>query len=131
MTNVEFDGAVSGGAVSGDAEASETGSSGLGSSGLGSSGLGSSGAVASGAERAIRRPRIRFGTISWGLIVGLGGTALLWLLVTPGARSELVQWVLDLEPGIAILLAVVAAGAILLLLGVLALIRQRQVRAEG
>lgn len=119
--NAEFDGVVSGGAVVSGTEASETGSS----------GLGSSGAVASGAERVIRRPRIRFGTISWGLIVGLGGAALLWLLVTPGARSELVQWVLDLEPGIAILLAVVAAGAILLLLGVLALIRQRQVRAEG
>lgn len=126
MTNAEFDGVVSGGAVasgpqSGDAVAGETESDGLGTSGRESN----------GAERAIRRPRIRFGTISWGLIVGLGGAALLRLLVTPGARSELVQWALDLQPGIAILLAVVAAGAILLLLGVLALIRQRQVRAEG
>lgn len=126
MTNAEFGGAASGGAVasgpqSGDAVAGETESNGLGTSGRESS----------GAERAIRRPRIRFGTISWGLIVGVGGAALLWLLVTPGARSELVQWVLDLQPGIAILLAVVAVGAILLLLGVLALIRQRQVRARS
>lgn len=123
MTNVDLDGVASGGAVasgpqSGDAVA-------------GSNGLGSAGPESSGAERATRRPRIRFGTISWGLIVGVGGAALLWLLVTPGARSELVQWVLDLQPGIAILLVVVAVGAIILLLGVLALIRQRQVRARS
>ena len=77
-----------------------------------------------------RRPRVRFGTISWGLIVGLGACALLVLLLSPGARSELVQWVLNVQPAVAILLVVVASGAVLLLLGVLALIRQRQVRAR-
>jgi hypothetical protein len=79
-------------------------------------------------QQAISRPRIRFGTISWGLIVGLGGTALLLLLLTPGARDELVQWVLRLDPAAAVQLAVVASGAILLLLGVLALVRRRQLR---
>lgn len=77
-----------------------------------------------------RRPRVRFGTISWGLIVGLGASALLLLLLTPGARSELVQWVLSVQPAVVILLVVAAFGAVLLLLGVLALIRQRQVRAR-
>ena len=78
--------------------------------------------------QVIPRPRIRFGTISWGLIVGLGGTALLMLLLTPGARDELVLWVLRLDLTAAIQLAVVACGAILLLLGVLALVRRRQLR---
>ena len=77
-----------------------------------------------------RRPRVRFGTISWGLIVGLGASALLVLLLTPGARGELVQWVLNVQPAVVILLMVVASGAVLLLLGVLALIRQRQVRSR-
>ena len=79
---------------------------------------------------APRQPRVRFGTISWGLIVGLGASALLVLLLTPGARSELVQWVLNVQPAVAILLVAVASGAVLLLLGLLALIRQRQVRAR-
>ena len=77
-----------------------------------------------------RRPRIRFGTISWGLITGGGATALLVLLLTPGSRSGLAQWVIDLTPGGAILLAVIGAGAIVLLLGLLAVIRGVQVRAS-
>lgn len=78
-----------------------------------------------------QRPRVRFGTISWGLIVGLGGSALLVLLLTPGARSELVQWVLTVHPHVVVLLALVAIGALLLLLGVLAVIRGQQLRSRS
>lgn len=76
----------------------------------------------------VTRPRVRFGTISWGLIVGLGGLALLLLLLTPGARSQLVQWVLGLDAATVVQLVAVMCGAILLLLGVLALVRRRQLR---
>jgi hypothetical protein len=75
-----------------------------------------------------RRPRIRFGTISWGLIVLGGATALLALLLTPGARSGFVEWVLELTPGTAIVIGMIILGGVVLLLGALAVIRGRQLR---
>lgn len=75
---------------------------------------------------ALTRPRIRFGTIVWGLLIMAAGISLLTALGTPGRREELADWVLTMTAGQAMLTASMILGAILLIVGLLAVIRSQQ-----
>ncbi|MGV8877277.1 MAG: hypothetical protein ACOH1K_07180 [Rhodoglobus sp.] len=79
---------------------------------------------------SMTRPRIRFGTIVWGLLVSGTGAVLLAALSTPGRRDELASWVLTLTPNDSALIATIVGGAILLILGLLAIIRSHQKRPQ-
>jgi len=74
----------------------------------------------------LARPRIRFGTIVWGLLILTAGSSLLTALGTPGRREELADWVLTMTAGQAMLTASMILGAILLIVGLLAVIRSQQ-----
>lgn len=74
------------------------------------------------------RPRIRFGTIVWGLLVFAAGATLLTALRTPGQRNQLADWVFSLTPSDSILIVTIVVGAIVLVLGLLAVIRSQQKR---
>ena len=75
---------------------------------------------------ALTRPRIRFGTIVWGLLIMAAGISLLTALGTPGRREELADWVLTMTAGQAMLTSAMILGAILLIVGLLAVIRSQQ-----
>lgn len=77
---------------------------------------------------AVARSHIRFGTIVWGLLVFAAGATLLTALRTPGQRTQLADWALSLTPSDTMLIVTIAAGAIVLILGLLALIRSHQKR---
>jgi hypothetical protein len=76
----------------------------------------------------IAQPRIRFGTIVWGLLVFAAGATLLTALRTPGQRDQFVGWALSLSPSDSLLIVAIIVGAIVLVLGLLAVIRSQQKR---
>lgn len=75
------------------------------------------------------RPRVRAGSIAWGLIVITAASLVLWVAYDPARRSAVTDWALSLTPGGVVLVGVLALGGILLLAGVLAAIRRAQRRA--
>lgn len=77
---------------------------------------------------SVSRPRIRFGTIVWGLLVFAAGATLLTALRTPGQRDQVANWALSLTPSDSILIVTIVVGAIVLVLGLLAVIRSQQKR---
>lgn len=76
----------------------------------------------------VAQPRIRFGTIVWGLLIFAAGATLLTALRTPGQRDQFVGWALSLSPSDSMLIAAIIVGAIVLVLGLLAVIRSQQKR---
>jgi len=72
------------------------------------------------------RPRIRFGTIAWGLIVCAIAATTLAIISDPERRDGFGGWLLQLDGRSAVNIAVLAFGALLLLLGLLAVIRRAQ-----
>ncbi|MGV8852495.1 MAG: hypothetical protein ACOH1M_08015 [Rhodoglobus sp.] len=85
-------------------------------------------AVNAGTGASIALPRIRFGTIVWGLLVFAAGATLLTALRTPGRRDQLADWALSLAPSDSMLIVTIVVGAIVLILGLLAVIRSQQKR---
>lgn len=79
-------------------------------------------------EQSQPRPRIRFGAIAWGLIVCAIAVTVWSIISSPTSRSEVTTWFWELSPGTAILVAILALGALMLLLGILSLIRKAQSR---
>jgi hypothetical protein len=77
-------------------------------------------------EPRIPRPRIRWGAIVWGLIVAMVAVATLAITRTAESREDFALWLTQLGPAGLWLIAVLAAGGILLLLGLLAAIRRAQ-----
>ncbi|MBK4349081.1 hypothetical protein [Lacisediminihabitans changchengi] len=73
---------------------------------------------------SVTGPRVRIGQIVWGLIVMAIGVGALAVLGSPERRDTVLNWLLHLTPGQGWLVAVLVAGAILLLLGALALVRR-------
>jgi hypothetical protein len=71
-------------------------------------------------------PRIRFGTIAWGLIVCAIAATTLAVIGDPERRDAFGSWLLQLDGRAAVNIAVLAFGALLLLLGLLAVIRRAQ-----
>lgn len=72
------------------------------------------------------RPRIRFGTIAWGLIVCAIAATTLAIISDPERRAGFGGWLLQLDGRAAANIVVLAFGALLLLLGLLAVIRRAQ-----
>jgi hypothetical protein len=77
-------------------------------------------------EPRVPRPRIRWGAIVWGLIVATVAVATLAITRTAESREDFALWLTQLGPAGLWLVAVLAAGGILLLLGLLAAIRRAQ-----
>jgi len=79
----------------------------------------------------IPRPRIRAGAIVWGLfVIGIGVTTLS-VVADASRRAALFTWATTLTPGGAVLVGVIAIGAVLLLLGVLGAISRAQRPRDG
>lgn len=74
------------------------------------------------------RPRIRFGAITWGLIVCVLAATTFWISTDAGRRDAFGDWITGLTPGTAGLIVMLAVGALLLLWGGLAAIRRSQER---
>lgn len=72
------------------------------------------------------RPRIRWGAIAWGLIAGGIAATILYILGDAGRSEGFSTWLITLSGGAIVLILVLAAGALTLLLGLLAVIRRAQ-----
>ncbi|WP_349899703.1 hypothetical protein [Parafrigoribacterium soli] len=77
-------------------------------------------------EPSTSRPRVRWGAILWGLVVTAIATVTLSVTRTEGTREDFGLWLGELTPAGIWLIVVMAAGGILLLLGLLAAIRRAQ-----
>jgi len=78
------------------------------------------------ATPVIPRPRIRAGAVVWGLFVIGVASATLYVIADASRRTALFSWATTLTPGGAVLVGVIALGAVLLLLGVLGAISRAQ-----
>lgn len=85
-------------------------------------------AMNAGAGPSAAQPRIRFGTIVWGVLVFAAGATILTALRSPGQRDQLASWALSLSPSDSMLIVTIVVGAIVLILGLLAVIRSQQKR---
>lgn len=77
-------------------------------------------------ERPTRRPSIRWGGVVWGAILVVFALTMLWIV---SARTRLVAaelWLQSLTPASAWTLGLVAAGAIIVILALLAVVRSAQ-----
>ncbi|WP_223694152.1 hypothetical protein [Leifsonia poae] len=77
------------------------------------------------------RPQVRWGGVVWGLILIVFAAGVLWVV---SARSRLAAaevWFWGLSPASAWTLAVVVAGAFILILAVLGAIRSGQRRSRA
>lgn len=72
------------------------------------------------------RPRIRWGAITWGLIVSVIAAVTLSLAGSAQGRSDFADFLGDLTVGLATLIVVLVLGVVVLLLGLLAVIRKAQ-----
>lgn len=76
------------------------------------------------------RPRIRYGALVWGLIVTVVSAITLIVATDPEKSREFITWIDGLsEPAIG-LIALIALGGLILLLGLVSLLRQTQRRDE-
>ncbi|CAN5296323.1 hypothetical protein BH11ACT5_BH11ACT5_26880 [soil metagenome] len=75
------------------------------------------------------RPRVRAGSVAWGLIVIVTASATLWVAFDPDRRRAVTDWATSLTPGGFVLVLVLVLGGILLLAGILAAIRRAQRRS--
>lgn len=84
---------------------------------------------AEAAEAAsVPRPRSRWGAVVWGLITVLVALETLMIVGDPSRRAGFVRWWADLGVGGVVVVLVLAAGAFILLQGVLALLRRPRSR---
>jgi uncharacterized membrane protein YcjF (UPF0283 family) len=72
------------------------------------------------------RPRTRWGAALWGLLVVLAGTAVLTILSDRGRTAAFADWLGGLTVGAVVVILVLAAGGLVLLLALLALVRRAQ-----
>ena len=80
---------------------------------------------------AAPRPRIRVGAIVWGMIVCITAATTLIVVSSQQHRAAFGDWLGELTPDSVGILVLVAAGILLLLLGLVSLIRQAQRRTES
>jgi hypothetical protein len=69
------------------------------------------------------RPRPRWGTAVWGILVVFAALETLNIAGSPAVRADVVQWWVGLGTGGLIVVGVLALGALILLQGVLALLK--------
>ncbi len=74
------------------------------------------------------RPHVRWGAIVWGLIVIATAGGILFVLADAGRTAAFASWLGGLTWGIAVVVGVLALGALALILGLLAVIRRAQRR---
>jgi hypothetical protein len=80
-------------------------------------------------DAPLPRPRIRVGAVVWGLIVTAVGAGSLYLLTSPERRQAAVDWVLSLTPFGFMIVGFAALGALIFVIGIVALIRDAQRRS--
>lgn len=71
------------------------------------------------------RPRIRWGAVTWGVLVVLAAACVL-ILITPEQRSSFTYWMSTLRGGDFVIFGLLALGITILLLAVLAMVRRAQ-----
>jgi hypothetical protein len=74
----------------------------------------------------VARARIRAGAVVWGVLVLAAGALVLMYGGDPQRRAEAARWLGTLTPSSIGVIAVVAAGAIVLLLALLSVVRRSQ-----
>ncbi|WP_394554423.1 hypothetical protein ACDF64_07250 [Agromyces sp. MMS24-JH15] len=85
-------------------------------------------ASAVGASAALRGPRVRWGAIVWGLAFAAIAAVELWVLVDPARRDAASDWWRSLEPGMFLLVVLLAMGALLLVAGLAGVLRRASSR---
>lgn len=73
---------------------------------------------------ATERPTIRWGALVWSTLFGATAGFTLWVLVDPGLRLAVGEWLTTLNPLAAALYGLVGLGVILALFGIVGLIRR-------
>lgn len=71
-------------------------------------------------------PRLRVGAMVWGVIVCIASATTLAIVAAPQRREAVLDWLLDLTPSSVGVLAIVAVGGVMLLLGLVSVLRHRQ-----
>lgn len=71
-------------------------------------------------------PRTRWAGIVWGLVLGTLAAAGIWLASGEGRIDDLVAWTQTLTPAMVVGYAVLAIGALVLVLGLVGLLRRAQ-----
>ena len=84
--------------------------------------------VDTAAQQIAHKPRVRSGAIAWGLLVIGIAISVLVTVSSPASRRNFAEWLGDATPGGIAIIAVLALGAVILLLAALALIRRAQRR---
>ena len=79
-----------------------------------------------GSENLTRRPNIRWGGVVWGIILLAVSGFVLFTISSPANQYAFSYWLTHLTPGSGWTLVVVAAGAIILILALLAAVRSAQ-----
>jgi hypothetical protein len=76
------------------------------------------------------RPRIRWAALVWALVFATVAGLTLWTTTSPVRRREFELWLADQSAGSFVLYAVLAVGAVLLLLGLASLAKRAGHRAR-
>ncbi len=77
---------------------------------------------------ALPRPRTRWAAIIWGLVLAGIAVAALWVLLAPGRRAGVSDWIMQLSPVSVVSYAILAMGCLLLVTGLVGLARRAQLR---
>jgi predicted outer membrane lipoprotein len=80
------------------------------------------------AQTTIARPRVRGAGIVWGLLFAAFGVITALLLSDPQSRANFGAWTASLNPGGFAVVAALALGAFILVMGIIALVRRAQRR---
>ena len=84
----------------------------------------------SAAETDAARPHVRIGAVVWGLVVTIVTMVTIVTVLDPVRSREFGTWASNVSGETIGLIALVAAGALILLLGLVSLLRQAQRRGE-
>jgi len=76
------------------------------------------------------RPRVRIGAVVWGLIVTIVAAVTTLTVLDPVRSAEFADWAGDVSGESIGLIALIAVGGLILLLGLVSLLRQAQRRGE-
>jgi len=81
-------------------------------------------------EADATRPRVRIGAVVWGLIVTIVAAVTIVTTLDPVSSAEFADWAGNVSGESIGLIALIAIGGLILLLGLVSLLRQAQRRGE-